>query len=98
MSNVMTPAQIADAYAVAKADFDAAKKRLDDLKKLVDETGADQLVGAVFTLKVNIFERAQFDGATAKTFLTEAQIATCTKSVDVRTITVKATAKLVAVA
>lgn len=52
----------------------------------------------MFTLKVNIFERAQFDGAAAKTFLTEAQIATCTKSVDVRTITVKATAKLVAVA
>jgi hypothetical protein len=92
----LTPAQIADAYAAAKARADAAAKELDALKKLVDATGMAELVGETFTLKVNIFERAQFDAATAKTFLTPAQIETATKTIDVRTITVKASLKIAA--
>lgn len=96
MSNTMTPAQIADAFAAAKARADAAAKELEALKKLVDETGMAELVGETFTLSVNIFERAQFDAATAKTFLTPAQIAASTKTVDVRTIKVKASIKIAA--
>lgn len=96
MTNAMTPAQIADAYAAAKARADAAAKELKALKKLVDETGMAELVGETFTLSVNVFERATFDATTAKTFLTAAQIATCTKSVDVRTIEVKASLKIAA--
>lgn len=98
MTNAMTPAQIADAYAIAKANADAANKALDALKKLVDETGMAELVGETFTLNVNIFERTQFDAATAKTFLTPAQIALSTKTVDVRNIKVKATSRLSIVA
>lgn len=98
MTNAMTPAQIADAYAIAKARYDATKKELENLKKLVDETGMAELVGETFTLNVNIFEREQFDAATAKTFLTPEQIKRSTKMVDVRNIKVKATAKLAVVA
>ena len=89
-------ADLADRYAAAKARADAAIKELEALKKLVDETGMAELVGETFTLNVNIFERAQFDAATAKTFLTPAQIAASTKTVDVRTIKVKASLKIAA--
>lgn len=98
MSNTMTPAQLADAFAAAKARADAAAKELEALKKLVDETGMAELVGETFTLSVNVFERQQFDAATAKTFLTAEQVKACTKTVDVRTIKVKASLSVAAVA
>jgi hypothetical protein len=91
-------AQIADDYAIAKAAADEAEKRLNELKKLVDATGRSELIGNTFRLDVSIFERKTFDASAAKAFLTEDQIALCTKVGDVRRIAVKAAVKLHVVA
>lgn len=91
-------AQLADDYAIAKAAADEAKKRLEELTALVDASGRAELIGKTFRLDVNVFERKTFDGAAAKAFLTDAQIAVCTKVGDTRRITVKAAVKLTVVA
>lgn len=50
-------AQLADDYAVAKAAFDEAKKRLEDLAKLVKDSGRAELIGRTFRLDVDINPR-----------------------------------------
>ena len=80
---------LADAYATAKADLDAAQKLVDTLRKQILETGVERVVGDVAIVEVALSERASFDSKTAKTFLTPEQAAACTSVSLVTTLRIK---------
>lgn len=78
-----------DHYAKLEAAAKALEAQMEGLKELVKETGRDVLLGTEKLLDVNLFEQTRFDAATAKTFLTPAQIKLCDKTTDTYRITVK---------
>ena len=82
--------QIADLYAVAKAELDAMQKRVNELRQAVLETGKDTLVGDVFTVTVTLSERTSIDTNAVRQILTPAQLETVTRVTDVETLRIKA--------
>ena len=82
--------KLADLYAIAKAEEDAAKKRSEALRKQILEAGQEYVFGDAYTVQVALSERSSLDSKAAKAFLTEAQIAECTKVSLVETLRVRA--------
>jgi phage-related baseplate assembly protein len=88
--------KLADLYAVAKAEAEAAEKRVQSLRKQIIELGQEFQVGDAYTVQVSLSERASLDSKAAKSFLTEAQIAECTKTSLVETLRIKASVAMAA--
>lgn len=84
-------ANLADRYAAIKAEIEGLTALLDGIKTEIKETGMDKLVGTHAVVTVSLSEPTRFDAATAKTFLSDEQIAACMKTGKLETrITVKA--------
>jgi adenine/guanine phosphoribosyltransferase-like PRPP-binding protein len=79
-----------DEYAVVKAQIEALTKREKELKAAILAEGKFEVEGDKFAAKISLFEQARLDTAIAKSFLTAAQIAEATKTIEVTKITVKA--------
>lgn len=77
-------------YLTAKAEADAAADRLDAAKKAILETGREWLDGETVSLKVSLVEASSLDTKQARAYLTEAEIAACTKRSLRTTISIKA--------
>jgi hypothetical protein len=80
---------LADAYALAKAELDAAQKAVDALRKEILATGVEKISGDCAIIEVALSERASFDAKVAKTFLTAEQAAACTSVSLVTTLRIK---------
>lgn len=84
-------ATLADRYAAIKAEIDGLNRLLDEVKDEIKATGRDEIVGENAIVTVTLSEPVRFDAKTAKTFLTDEQIAACMKTGElVTTIRVKA--------
>lgn len=96
MSNViaslanLTALSLADRYAILKADADAIAKALDAVKAEIKATGLEVIEGDRAVVTVSLSERSTLDSKAAKAFLTDEQVASCTKVTLVETLRVKA--------
>lgn len=88
MTNNTAP--LADLYAAAKAELEAAEAKVKAIRAEILATGCDAIHGDTCTVTVSLSERETFNGKLAKTFLTEDQIAACTGSTLVETLRIKA--------
>ena len=87
-SNINT---LADRYAALKAEIDGLNRLLDEVKDEIKASGRDEIVGENAVVTVTLSEPVRFDAKTAKTFLTDEQVAACMKTGElVTTIRVKA--------
>ena len=89
-------ASLADLYAVAKAEVEAASKKAEALRKQILATGVQTLMGEFFTVEVGLSERSSLDSKMVKALLDETQVASCTKTSLVETLRVKASLSLAA--
>ena len=80
----------ADKYATIKARIDELEAELKAVRDDIIASGAETVTGEFADIKVTLSERATFDQALAKSFLTAEQIAACTKKSVVTTLRVKA--------
>lgn len=80
---------LADRFAILKADADVIAKALDAVKAEIKATGLETLVGDMAIVTVALSERSTLDTKAAKAFLTDEQIASCTKTTLVETLRVK---------
>ena len=80
---------LADAYALAKSELDAAQKAVDALRKEILATGVERIAGDCAIIEVALSERASFDAKIAKTFLTPEQAAACTSVSLITTLRIK---------
>lgn len=87
---ITSTATLADTYALAKAELDAAQKAVDAIRKEILATGVEFITGDCAIVEVALSERAGFDAKVAKTFLTPEQIAACTNVSLVTTLRIKA--------
>jgi hypothetical protein len=82
---------LADRYAALKAEIDGLNRLLDELKDEIKATGMAEIVGEQAVVTVSLSEPVRFDAKTAKTFLSDEQVAACMKTGElVTTIRVKA--------
>lgn len=88
----MTTSKFVDQYAVAVAQLKAAQLLVDGLKVKILATGAAEIAGDKFALKVTTYETSRLDTAAVKSFLTADQIAEATKTTTANRITVAARA------
>lgn len=71
---------LADRYALAKAELDAAQAKIDAIKKEIKETAHDGVIEGEFsTLTITYTTPSRFDAIAAKAFLSTEQVAACTK-------------------
>ncbi len=89
-------ASLADLYAYAKAEADAAKKRVDDLSEQILAAGVDQINGDRFLVSVNTTVRASIDTTLVRELLSKEDLALVTKETPVATIRVKAAVRVAA--
>ncbi len=89
-------ASLADLYAYAKAEADAAKKRVDDLREQILAAGVDQINGDRFMVSVNTTVRASIDTTLVRELLSKEDLALVTKETPVATIRVKAAVRVAA--
>jgi hypothetical protein len=82
-------ASLADRYAILKAEIDALTKEMDKVKAEIKSTGLETIEGDRAIVVVSLSERSTLDTKAAKTFLTDEQVATCTKVTLVETLRVK---------
>jgi hypothetical protein len=82
---------LADRYAAIKAEIDGLNRLLDEVKDEIKATGMAEIVGEQAVVTVSLSEPVRFDAKTAKTFLSDEQVAACMKTGElVTTIRVKA--------
>jgi len=89
MSVTLTNAALADRYAAAKAALDEAQKLVDALKQDIKNAGKQRLEGDFFAVESTLAERSTLDTKAVKKFLTDEQIALCTKVTIVETLRIK---------
>ena len=87
---------LADRYAVMKAEADDLAKRIDALRKEILATGRETIEGELFAVTVGLSERSTLDTKACKEFLTEEQVAACTKTTVCETLRIKASLSLAA--
>lgn len=89
MTSRTSSLSLADRYAILKADIDTLTKELDLVKAEIKATGKDVIEGDNAIVTVSLSERSTLDTKAAKAFLTDEQIASCTKVTLVETLRVK---------
>ena len=89
-------AALADRFGRAKAAADIAAENLDAVKADVIASGEADLVGDVWKVKVNTFDRTVLDSTFVKSTLTPAQWARATRTIDITRVTAEARAEAVA--
>jgi len=80
---------LADKYAILKQEADAALAALDACKVEIKKLGRETLEGTHVVVTLSLSERKSFDAKAAAKFLTEEQVAACTKVSQVETIRIK---------
>ena len=80
---------LADKYAIAKQEADAALATLDAIKAEIRALGRETLEGAHVLVTLSLSERKSFDAKAAAQFLTADQVAACTRTTQVETIRIK---------
>lgn len=80
---------LADKYAILKADADRANEALDLVKTEIKKLGRETLEGTHVVVTLSLSERKSFDAKMAAKFLTDEQVAACTKVSQVETIRIK---------
>lgn len=88
----MTTSKFVDEYAVAVAQLEVAKAKVDALKVKLVALGAEQVEGKRFTVKVSTFEQTRLDMPVVRSYLTEQQLLAASKTIMVTTLRVKARA------
>lgn len=86
-------AALADAYALLKAQADEIANRLEAMRKeILEAAGSDEALfeGDYYTVKVCNEQTSSFDSKVAKQYLTEDQIALCTRKSERRVLRIKA--------
>jgi len=84
-----------DRYFILKDEIAALTKELDALKAEFVASGMETIEGSIATVTVKLAERTTFDGAEAKKLLTDKQIAKCSKTSLITSVTIKANAKVI---
>jgi len=87
---------LADLYAVAKAEMDACAKRVEELRKEILNTGHEKINGANFAVEVGLSERTTIDTKLVRQFLTNEELASCSKTAVVTTLRIKVSEKVAA--
>jgi hypothetical protein len=80
---------LADKYAILKADADRANEALDACKVEIKALGRETLEGTHVLVTLSLSERKSFDAKAAQAYLTKEQVAACTKVSQVETIRIK---------
>lgn len=80
---------LADRYAILKAESDRINAELDLVKGEIRALGRETLEGTHVLVTLSLSERRTFDSKAAAQFLTDEQIAACTKVSQVETIRIK---------
>jgi phosphosulfolactate synthase (CoM biosynthesis protein A) len=80
---------LADKYAILKADADRANEALDACKAEIKKLGCETLEGTHVLVTLSLSERKSFDAKAAQAYLTKEQVAACTKVSQVETIRIK---------
>ena len=80
---------LADKYAIAKQEADAALATLDAIKAEIRALGREVIEGTHVLVTLSLSERRSFDAKAAAQFLTADQVAACTKVSQVETIRIK---------
>lgn len=79
----------ADRYAILKADIDLLSKELEKAREEILATGSDRVVGDTVVVEVALSERTALDPKAAKALLTDEQVAACSKTTLITTLSVK---------
>jgi hypothetical protein len=80
---------LADRYAILKAESDRINAELDLVKGEIRALGRETLEGTHVVVTLSLSERKSFDAKAAQAYLTADQVATCTKVSQVETIRIK---------
>ena len=80
---------LADEYGEAKAEFDAAKEKLDLLKQQVVESGLEDLVGDSFNVHVTDVVQKRFVQAIAEKLLPPDKYKKCFRPINFPIVTVR---------
>lgn len=88
--------KLADLYAIAAAEADAAKKRAEALRKQIIEAGAEYQFGDAYTVQVALSERSSLDRKAVEEILSAEQVAGCMKKTLVESLRVRAQTAMVA--
>ena len=80
---------LADRYAILKAESDRINAELDLVKGEIRALGRETLEGTHVLVTLSLSERRTFDSKAAAQFLTDEQVAACTKVSQVETIRIK---------
>ena len=81
---------LADMYALAKAELDAAEARVADLKKQINALGVETLEGDHCTIVVDLSERTTVDSKAVRLILTDDQFKSVSKTTLVQSVRIKA--------
>lgn len=80
---------LADRYAILKAESDRINAELDLVKAEIKALGRETLEGTHVLVTLSLSERKSFDAKAAAKFLTDEQVAACTRVAQVETIRIK---------
>jgi hypothetical protein len=80
---------LADRYAILKAESDRINAELDLVKGEIRALGRETLEGTHVLVTLSLSERKSFDAKAAAKFLTDEQVAACTRVSQVETIRIK---------
>lgn len=80
---------LADRYAILKAESDRINAELDLVKGEIRSLGRETLEGTHVLVTLSLSERKSFDAKAAAKFLTDEQVAACTRTTQVETIRIK---------
>ena len=80
---------LADRYAILKAESDRINAELDLVKGEIRALGRETLEGTHVLVTLSLAERRSFDAKAAAQYLTDEQVAACTRTTQVETIRIK---------
>ena len=80
---------LADRYAILKAESDRINAELDLVKGEIRALGREVIEGTHVLVTLSLSERRSFDAKLAAQYLTTEQVAACTRTTQVETIRIK---------